>query len=245
MKILGDVIGTLVVDAPTREVRIGAFWTAVVSQGCGLASTLGAGEHEHGDIAVPEAGSLAGRGALELAGLAYSDRPLEAAVGIAAINSLLDIDEERCEDLDAGQLLIDQGRGRKVALVGHFPFVPALAEAAGRLSVLEVHPRPGDLPADEAEAILPEADVVAITGSAFINHTIDSLLGLCRPESLVLVVGPTTPLSPVLFDHGVDVISGTKVIEPELALRCLSEGASFRQMKGVRLLTMQRRGTRG
>jgi len=36
------------------------------------------------------------------------------------------------------------------------------------------------------------------------------------------------------------MISGTRVIDAELALRCLSEGATFRQMKGVRLLTMER-----
>jgi len=127
-----------------------------------------------------------------------------------------------------------------VALVGHFPFVPALRETAGRLWVLELRPHPGDVGAEEAEAVLPQADIVAITGSAFINHSLEGLLGLCRPESFVMVLGPTTPLSPVLFDHGVDVISGTRVVDPELALRCVSEGATFRQIRGVRLLTMER-----
>jgi hypothetical protein len=36
------------------------------------------------------------------------------------------------------------------------------------------------------------------------------------------------------------VIAGTRVVEPDLALRCLSEGATFRQIRGVRLLTMER-----
>jgi uncharacterized protein (DUF4213/DUF364 family) len=57
----------------------------------------------------------------------------------------------------------------------------------------------------------------------------------------VVVLGPSTPLSAVLFDYGVDVISGTRVVEPGLALRCLSEGATFPQIKGVRLLTMERK----
>jgi hypothetical protein len=38
----------------------------------------------------------------------------------------------------------------------------------------------------------------------------------------------------------VDVISGTRVVEPLLALRCVVEGAVFRQLRSVRLLTMQR-----
>jgi uncharacterized protein (DUF4213/DUF364 family) len=98
--------------------------------------------------------------------------------------------------------------------------------------------------AEEVEAIVPQADIVAITGSAFINHTIERLLGLCPPQSFVVVLGPTTPLSSVLFDYGVDVVSGTLVVEPELALRCLSEGATFRQVRGTRRLTMERQAAR-
>ena len=240
MKVLDEVIGALTSDAPAREVRIGPFWTAVVSRAGGLASTVWPEEHEHGATFARDAGSLSGRSALELARLANSDSTLEAGIGLAAVNSLLDVDEERRVELNAGDLLIERGRDRTVALVGHFPFVPALREAARQLSVIELDPQAGDLPAEQAEAVLPEAEVVAITGSAFINHTIERLLGLCRQGSLVLVLGPTTPLSPVLFDYGADLISGTRVIDAELALRCLSEGATFRQMKGVRLLTMER-----
>lgn len=220
--------------------RIGPFWTAVWSRGCGLASTTGLGEHEHGTTFVQNAGSLAGRSALELARLACSESPLEAGIGLAAINSLLEVDEAGCVELNAGDLLVERGRDKKVALVGHFPFVPALREAAARLWVIELRPEPGDLSAEEAEAIVPQANIVAITGSAFINHTMERLLGLCPPNSFVVVLGPTTPLSPVLFDYGVDVVSGTRVVEPELALRCLSEGATFRQIEGTRRLTMER-----
>jgi len=44
----------------------------------------------------------------------------------------------------------------------------------------------------------------------------------------------------VLFDYGVSAISGTRVIDPETVLRCVSQGATFRQIRGVRLLTMER-----
>jgi len=241
VKILDDVIATLGEDAPVREVRVSPFWTAVLSRGCGLASTVGPRDHKHGAIFVGEAGSLAGRGAVELSELAHSDSTLEAGIGLAAINSLLDVDEGRCVELNAGELLVERGRGKKVGLVGHFPFVPALREAAGRLWVIELHPQPGDVGAEEAEAILPQVDIAAITGSAFINQTVERLLSLCRPETLVVVLGPSTPLSPVLFDYGVDVIAGTRVVDADLTLRCLSEGATFRQIRGVRLLTMERK----
>jgi uncharacterized protein (DUF4213/DUF364 family) len=241
VKILDDLIGSLAADAPAREVRVGRFWTGVWSRECGLASTPDAGSCENGVGLVQAAGSLVGRSALELARLAYSDSPLEAGIGLAAINSLLEVDEARCVELNAGELLLERGRDKKVALIGHFPFVPALREVAAWLQVLELHPRSGDAPAEEAEAIVPQAEIVAITGSAFINHSLEGLLGLCRADSFVVVLGPTTPLSPVLFDYGADVVSGTRVVEPELALRCASEGATFRQIRGIRLLTMERR----
>jgi uncharacterized protein (DUF4213/DUF364 family) len=244
VKILDDLLGSLRGDAIARDVRIGPFWTAVRSRGCGLASTTGVGDHEHGATFVQNAGSLTGTSALDLARLAYSESPLEAGIGLAAVNSLLKVDEARCVELNAGEFLIERGRDKNVALIGHFPFVPALREAAARLWVIELRPQPGDAHADEAENIVPQADIVAITGSAFINHTIERLLGLCRPDSLVVVLGPTTPLSPVLFDYGADVVSGTRVVDPELALRCLSEGATFRQIRGTRRLTMERRAPR-
>jgi len=41
-----------------------------------------------------------------------------------------------------------------------------------------------------------------------------------------------------LFDYGVDVIAGVKVVEPEKMIRCISEGAILSQIKGVKLITM-------
>jgi hypothetical protein len=231
--IIDDLLAALTTDAPVREIRAGAHWVAVCSRHCGLASTLG-------QAAGIDAAGLTGRSARDLAEMARSHTLLEASLGMAAVNSLLDVDENRCVDLNARDLLIERGRGKRVALVGHFPFVPALREAAGQLWVLELLPRPGDLPAAEAERVIPQADVVAISGTTFLNHTIDTLLGYRRPGALVVVLGPTTPLSPVLFAHGVDVMSGARVVAPEVALPHVSEGKSFSGMPGVRLLTMQR-----
>jgi len=233
-------------DAPVREVRIGAFWTAVVLEDgrCGLASAPRDDDHHrHGQDPVHEAGHLHERKARELAGLARSASLLEASIGLAAINALLDVDEETCVELNAEQVILDHGTGKDVVIVGHFPFIPRVREAARQLWVLEKRPGEGDLPAEAAPEVIHQADVVAITGTTLINHTFEELIGLCRPDAFVLVLGPTTPLSPVLFDYGADVISGTLVTDPETVLRYVSQGASFRQIKrsgGVKLLTMTR-----
>jgi uncharacterized protein (DUF4213/DUF364 family) len=81
---------------------------------------------------------------------------------------------------------------------------------------------------------------VALTGSALINHTLDELLALCRRGSVVMILGPSTPLSPVLFSHGATIISGARVIDEAAVLRTVGQGATFQQVAGVRLLTFFR-----
>ena len=186
-----------------------------------------------------DVGKLIGKEALEIAKMAYSSDLLEAAIGMAAINSLLEIDEEQCLTINAGDLLDEKGRNKKVALIGHFPFVPELRRVAKDLWVIEQHPQEEDLAEDKTESLIPQADVVGITGTSLTNHTLDYLLDLCH-HSFIVLIGPTSPLSPVLFDYGVDVIGGTQVVNQERAIRCINEGAIFRQMEGVKLLNMVR-----
>jgi len=118
--------------------------------------------------------------------------------------------------------------------------VAKLSEVVKELWVIEQQPQPGDFTENQAERLIPQAEVVGITGTAFTNHTIEHLLGLCEPQAYVVVLGGTAPLSPVLFNYGVDAVSGTRVIEPEAVLNYVSQGATFRQIKGIRLLTMMR-----
>lgn len=238
MKVLDDLMATLNKDAKVRDIRLGLFHTAVLTRHCGLAATLPRDALRQEPPSVKEPGSLLEKNALELVRMSCSDNILEAVVGIAAINSLLEVNEEQCRELNASQLIADRGKGKKVAIVGHFPFIPRLREVVKQLWVIEKNPREGDFTEAEAENLIPQADVVGITGTAFTNHTIEKLLQLCRPQAYVVIVGDTAPLSPVLFDHGINAICGTRVIDPRLALHCVSQGATYQQIKGIRQLTM-------
>ncbi|HUV56842.1 MAG TPA: DUF364 domain-containing protein, partial [Dehalococcoidales bacterium] len=238
MKVLDDLISSLSADSGVRdsvvvEVYTTAFWTAVMTRNWGLASTFRE-EHPH-HARVRESGNLRGKPALELAEYVKSDNPMEVSIGIATINSLIDIDETKYAFENAFNILAQKGRGKNIAVVGHFPWTPMLKDIAKNLWVIDHRPRGDDLPAEAAEDILPQADVVGLTATSLINHTFERLMELCQ-GSFIVMIGPSTPLSPILFDYGLDVISGIKVVEPQEMLHCITEGAIFRQVKGVKLL---------
>ncbi len=57
----------------------------------------------------------------------------------------------------------------------------------------------------------------------------------------MVLIGPTSPLSPILFDYGIDAICGSKIIDPDSLIRSISEGATFKEVKGVKLVTFIKR----
>jgi uncharacterized protein (DUF4213/DUF364 family) len=240
MKILDHLISTLHFDAMVKDVRQGVFHTAVLTRNCGLAATLPMDALRQTPPLVEGPGTLLDRTPEELVQLAYSESILEASIGMAAINSLLDVDECACLELNAADLILEKEKGKRVAIVGHFPFLPRVREKAKELWVIEKNPREDDFDETQTDRLLPQADLVAITGTALTNHTIEHLLSLCRHEAFVILLGDTAPLSPVLFEYGVDAVSGTKVIDPDLVLKCVSQGANFRQIRGTRRLTLLR-----
>jgi len=238
-------------DGELGDIRVGTFWTAAVvevdgASHCGLASNLYRAGHCHTEgPSVPDAGKLLERTARELAGLARSGSLVEASIGMATINALARASAEPFSTANAEEVLVEHGRAKRVAMVGSFPFVSRLRESASSLEVIDDMAGDGSLLSAQAAEVIPQADLVAITGSALINHTFDGLLALCRPSSTVMVVGPSTPLSPVMFDRGVEFVAGAVVENLPAVLEAVSQGGNFRQVRrrGVRLVTMQREPT--
>ncbi len=240
MEILDHLLSTLDFNASAKDIRQGIFHTGVLSRYCGLAATLPHDALKQEGPLVKEPGLLLEKSAKELAQMAYSESLLEAAIGMAAINSLLEVDMDSCTELNAAEVILEKGAGKYVSIIGHFPFLPKVREKAKELWVIEKNPREGDLQESEADRFIPLSDVVAITGTSLTNHTLPRLLELCNPRAFVIMLGDSVPLSPVLFAYGVHALSGTRVVDADLALRCVSQGANFRQIKGVRRLTMRK-----
>ena len=224
-------------DARLVELRIGHFWSVVqTSAGVGMASTLPSESHLHGSVPIPDAGSLHDRAPLELAERLRSTSPPEAALGLATANALLGPPDGRLTEHNAASILAKRGAGKRVAMIGHFPFSKMLSPSCGELWIFERGDgrHPGDLGADMEDELLPQADVVAITSTTIMNHTLPEILGLVRPDAFVLMLGPSTPLTPRLFDFGIDLLCGTMIVDPQKVLRAVEQGAVTSQITGVR-----------
>ncbi|HIE57425.1 MAG TPA: hypothetical protein EYP88_04235 [Anaerolineales bacterium] len=227
------------------DICIGLHWTAVVLEvegeyRCGLASTL-AGEHDHtGQADIPRAGYLTASPASELAAFLLEAHPTRRSLGLATINALLPVPQSWTEE-NAEETILRLGRRKRVALIGHFPFVPRLREQLDHLDVLDQTPKAGDLPPEAAPDVLPRADVIAITSMTLHNGTLENLLQLCRPQSQVMLLGPSTPLSPLLFRYRVDFLAGSLVEDIDAVMSAVAQGGNFRQVHraGVRLVTLK------
>ncbi len=244
MSILTEILAD-VPAAPSRveEVRVGPFQTAVQVAGlrppalgaiarCGLASSMA--RHDPGeDHAVDGVGRLTLRSPQELARWLLSTNPLQASIGMATLNALLDVPPSCLDSHPAQNLILKRARGRRVAVLGHFPFIGRLSEEAEELHVLELRPGAGESPATRASKILPRCEVVVLTATVLMNGTHEHVLPLCA-QAFTLMLGPSTPPSPALFRWGMDVLAGSIVTDPESVLRTVSQGGTYRDLEGVR-----------
>jgi uncharacterized protein len=111
-----------------------------------------------------------------------------------------------------------------VTVVGHSQDLDTLSGICD-LTILERNPAEGDLPDPACKYVLPKQDFVFITATTLINKTFPRLLELSR-NATVFLVGPSTPFAPLLFEHGIDTLAGTVILEPQSVWRAAKEGAA-------------------
>jgi uncharacterized protein (DUF4213/DUF364 family) len=199
---------------------------------------VGYGPHGHSKIS--DVGVLHEKSAQELARWVLSENLLAASIGMAALNSLIEVEKNRLEQINAAEVIAQESKDKNLVIIGHFPFVDRMKSIANNCWVIEKRPIGDDFPEEAAQDFIPRADIIAITGTALINHSIDGLLTLCRPGSLIMVLGGSTPLTPLLFNYGVTFISGSLVVDEDAAATTIQQGATFPQVKGVQHVTMSK-----
>jgi len=221
-------------DETIRDILIGLHWTSVHSRSTGVSHVF------RGDpgFELDEAGAILGKKVLDVASLLRSWKPLEASLGLAALNSLMD---PKGENINVHDYILSKAPGKTVTCVGRFPFYPEIVKTAARSYLLELEPREDELPSFAAEEVVPQSDLVIITGTTLINKTMERLLELSRNGTAV-VLGPSTPMSEVLFDFGASVIAGIRVTDRERLRISLAQGVKFyKKIEGIEPVTMFRK----
>lgn len=241
-----SVLETLLSDLPTgwrvTDVYVGLNWVLSLvnhadgRQRAGVASTprqiAPDSRFQTGHYALNEASNA-------IAQLLRSEDATAAAVGLATINALNRHDEANLTSFDAADWLAAQSTNRQVAFFGRFPFIEdEIRPQAQDVWIFEQDRAAGEYDMADVATLLPKADVIAITGSTIINHTIDLILPHIRPGSLVVLLGPSTPLTEKLFRSGIDAMFGVLVEDVQQAVESVIAGDGFQKMRGLRRVSL-------
>ncbi|MDO4547022.1 MAG: DUF364 domain-containing protein [Clostridia bacterium] len=221
---LYDKLIATVDDDKVSRVRIGASWTMVETESgrAGLASSSSGGS------VITDMSQFAGMPLSRAAEMIKSWDFSQAAIGLAAINAHLNRGAlfGSQQNPDAFLRYRDMARGKKVGVVGHFAYLESRLAGICDMCVLERKPSAGDYPDPACEYLLPEMDVVFITGSAVINKTMPRLLELCK-NAFTVICGPSTPMDGVFFEMGADALCGFCVNDARDCLRLVAQDAAI------------------
>lgn len=198
--------------------------------------------------------NLIGAPLREVAGAVKSWNFVEASAGLAAINAYYNNPEiarangvnfseaRRVEDRMYDPFIMSQNeiKGKRVGVIGHFPYLETLFEPICDLSIISWYPLEGDYPHSACEYILPECEYVYITCSSITNKTLPRLLELSKSARRVTVVGPATPLAPVLFNYGISELSSFIIKDKALACRITAGAERVRIYSAGQKVTFQK-----
>ncbi len=204
------LIGEITSGEPIKRTSSGEQWALVETD-----ASSGMAMFTQGSSIGPVFETLSGLPLREAACAAKSWNLEEASFGMAAANAFFNT-PARIEALGSYEPFekystdgIDL-RGLTVGIVGHMHGPKGLREQARAVYRLERVPREGDYPDSACDLLLPQCDLVLITGSTLINKTLPHLLELCG-DAITILTGPTVPMCPALLDFGIDRLAGMAI----------------------------------
>jgi uncharacterized protein (DUF4213/DUF364 family) len=240
--------------APLQEIRvddlvIGIFFTGVkLSTGHGGCAFTPISEIPEAvccptsAVRMPPAGNLEGKPVAEILDYSLDPNVLKSAIGIATLNALSqwivesgnERDYEVVKDRDGFDFLNIQSH-ETVSLVGAFgPYIKRLKAMGNPFYIIEKNRqtlRPDEMkhfkPESEMKTAIENSQVIIITGTAIVNHTIDATLSWTSNEKRTAIVGPTASLLPeAFFSRSVKVMAGIRTLNPDRMLKILKQGGS-------------------
>ncbi len=230
MKLINELIEAASINnSPVNDVRVGISWTGVHVKYGGVSKTYGI-PIAHGNY-TRDMGELTSKTTLELADYIKSWNLVESSIGVAAINSMFKPKGKK--GVNAQDIIIEESKNKKVTMVGKFPKIDEIRSVAKELWVLEsdqslINPKEGIITESAAEYVFPGSDILVITGSTLINKGLERYLNLAKnTDAYTIIMGPSTPMSDVLFDYGADMLAGMEILDPAAILRKISQSGGM------------------
>ena len=245
--IFDDILAQVPADARLEAVSIGIFWTCVRTQyGAGMCASAHRWIEDPPGALIEAAGSLVGMSVREIAPLYRSASLTARALALASISASCGAMTGKCEKMRAQDLVAKRCEAAdhplRIALIGHFHFAESLRQAGHHLDIFELENRcePGDIPVSKAPELLRHADILLMTSSTLVTHATEELLSYVRPETYKMIVGPSVPLSDVLWSYGLDAVCGSVITDPESVSLAIRQGATHKQLKGCEKVCFMR-----
>jgi uncharacterized protein (DUF4213/DUF364 family) len=197
---------------------------------------------------MPNAGHLTERPVSKYLKDVVSPLPMKKAIGMAVLSALSSYcwkkEAAGNYNMQVGVDAIDTinltDNCYPVVIGAIAPFLRVLKGRKKPFSVIELDKRtlkadelPFYAPPSETEEIVPEADVLVVTGTTLLNGTLEGILELAHPDAQVVVLGPTASILPhAFFKRGVDILGGDIITNPHKMLDTLAEGGSGYHLYG-------------
>ncbi|MEM1994605.1 MAG: DUF364 domain-containing protein [Nitrososphaerales archaeon] len=160
----------------------------------------------------PTAPKLALRDPLDAAKLCMSRVAGRRAVGVAALNALTWALKPTPPFKVGDPLDSLDFKGKSIGVVGYFKPIFWRFKSAKSLKIVERKKMKGVYPPEKAEEVLSGADIVLITGSCLVYGGLERYLKLAKGAEKVIVLGPTSSMTPEpFFKRGADIVAGVKI----------------------------------
>ena len=185
------------------------------------------------------AGKLTDKPFYELISWSFEPPSLKKIIGIATLNAasqhILEIKNPYTNiNVDLVEYLrIDENS--RILFIGNIvPMIRQVSNLTENITMVDDNPYLDELNTniktkrslDELDPEESNVDVLFCTGTTVINESLESILKFFRKKAKsIVLLGPTASFIPdILFDYGVKVVGGMRIIDPKSTLRILQEG---------------------
>jgi len=206
-----------------KNLIIGKYWILIETH-CGVGLVATPPQPNSAEFA-KELHVVKGQSTNKVIDFCYSQNALKRAIGCATINALINTTSLKLSSENG--LDINTNDDERVVIVGRFP---GLEQKLPNAYVIERSPGPKDYPESAAPQLIPKCDQLIITASTWVNGSLEPILSLVK-NAQVSIIGPGTPMSPLLGRYGISRLAGFIATNPKKLSKLIAREAGVKQFK--------------